>query len=196
MNPKVIKVETAEEVNALIKEATAKELPSMQDGWRFNFDKQIKKLKDATGYILVTEETPAIVEGAMIFQLKDKIMPYMALLEVAPHNRATPKKYDHVAGCLMAHAFQLSVLNGQGDYNSMLLFDVHEQQEKDAKKLMALYCGKYNAVVWDDTTMAIMDENGEELVARYLIKDNTDKDTTKNDGKGKPKAESDDKSTE
>jgi hypothetical protein len=168
----------------------------MQDGWTFNFDKQLKKLKDATGYILVTEETPTVIEGAMIFQLKDKIMPYMAFLEVAPHNRATPKKYDQVAGCLIAYAYQLSVMNGKGDYNSMLQFDVLEAQEKDTKKLMAVYSTNYNAVVWDDTTMAIVDEDGEKLVAKYLIKDTTEKDIAKDDGKAKQQPEADDNSAE
>src|SRR6187399_2071213 len=99
MKIKIIKVETAEEVNALIKEGKAKELPSMQDGWRYNFDKQVKKLKNATGYLLVTEETPDIIEGAMIFQMVDKMMPYIAYIEVAPRNRIALKKYNHVAGC-------------------------------------------------------------------------------------------------
>ncbi|QTE40976.1 MULTISPECIES: hypothetical protein [Mucilaginibacter] len=195
MKVKLIKVETAEEVKALIKEGKAKELPSMQDGWRFNFEKLIKKLKNATGYLLVTEETPDIIEGALIFQLVDKVMPYMAYLEVAPHNRSNPKKYEQVAGCLIAYAFQQSVIQGKGDYNSMLQFDVLEEKKEDAIKLMAVYSGKYNAKRWDDTTMVIMDEDGESLVTKYLILDTTEKDTT-DDGKEKEKPDTNDNTAE
>lgn len=189
MKAKVIKVETAEQVNALIKEGEAKELPSMQDGWRFNFDKQIKKLKNATGYLLVSEETPDVIEGAMIFQMVNKVMPYMAYLEVAPHNKTAPKKYDQVAGCLIAYAFELSVINGLGDYNSILQFDVLEEKKEDKLKLMAVYSIKYNARKWDDTTMVIVDEDGEALVTKYLIKDNTT-----DDGKEETNSEANDKS--
>jgi len=191
MKIKVIKAETAEEVNALIKEGKAKELPSMQDGWRFNFDKQIKKLQNATGYLLVTEETPDVIEGAMIFQMVDNITPYMAYLEVAPHNRTAPKKYDHVAGCLIAYAFELSVIHGEGDYNSILQFDVLESKKKDKIKLMAVYSKKYNAKLWDDTTMVIADEDGEALVTKYLKRENTE-----DDGKDKENREANDKSAE
>lgn len=189
MKIKIIKVETAEEVNALIKEGKAKELPSMQDGWRYNFDKQIKKLKNATGYLLVTEETPDIIEGVMIFQMVDKMMPYIAYIEVAPRNRIAAKKYNHVAGCLIAYAFQLSVMNGIGDYKSILFFDVLEEKKEDKLKLMAVYSKKYNAKQWDDTTMVISDEDGEALVTKYLLKD-----ITEDNGKKEANSQTNDKS--
>lgn len=74
----------------------------MHDGWRFNFDKELRKLKNATGYLLVTDEAPLIVEGCIIFQLIDRREPYLAMLEVAPHNQTKDKKYDWIAGCLIA----------------------------------------------------------------------------------------------
>ncbi|MES2062466.1 MAG: hypothetical protein V4456_11135 [Bacteroidota bacterium] len=188
MKARIIQVGTTVEVNAFIREGKAKELPSMQDGWRFNFDKLLKKLKNTTGFVLVTEETPNIIEGAMIFQLVNGVMPYMAYLEVAPHNRTSPKKYEQVAGCLIAYAFELSVMEGKGDYNSMLQFEVLEENKKDKIKLMAVYSVKYNAKQWDDTTMVIADEYGEALVTKYLIKD------TKDDGKENENPKANDKS--
>jgi len=170
MKVRVIKTATAEEVDALIKKGKVSELPSIQQNWRFNFDKELKKLKNATGYLLVTEETPDVIEGCMIFQLIDKKEPYMAFVEVAPHNKKDAKIYDHVAGCLIAFAYQLSVTEGVGDYNSMLQFDVMEEKKEDEVKLMALYSTKYNAKRWGDTTMVIMDEDGEALVKKYLSK--------------------------
>ncbi|HEY8782208.1 MAG TPA: hypothetical protein VIM16_11360 [Mucilaginibacter sp.] len=159
---------TAEEVEALIKKGNVSEMPSIQQGWRFNFDKELKKLKNATGYLLVTEEAPEVIEGCMIFQLIDKQQPYMAFVEVAPHNKRNTKTYDYVAGCLIAFAYQLSVTEGVGDYNSMLQFDVMEEKKEDEIKLMALYSTKYHAKRWNGTTMVIMDEDGEALVKKYI----------------------------
>ncbi|WP_198952507.1 hypothetical protein [Mucilaginibacter sp. MD40] len=110
MKVKIIKAATMEEVAALIKKGKVAELPSIQQGWRFNFDKELKRLPNATGYLLITEETPSVIEGCMIFQLIDKKEPYMAFVEVAPHNRKDKKKYDRVAGCLIAYAYQLSLI--------------------------------------------------------------------------------------
>jgi len=159
MKVKIIRTATSEEVDAFIKKSNVTEMPSIQQGWRFNFDKELKKLKNATGYLLVTDETPDIIEGCMIFQLIDKKEPYMAFVEVAPHNKKYAKIYDHVAGCLIAFAYQLSVTEGAGDYNSMLQFDVMEEKKEDGVKLMALYSTKYNAKRWGNTTMVIMDED-------------------------------------
>jgi len=83
MNVKIINAATFEQVDALIKKGKISELPSIQQGWRFNFDKEIKKLKYAVGYLLVTEETPNVIEGCMIFQLINKKEPYMAFVEIA-----------------------------------------------------------------------------------------------------------------
>src|ERR1700740_274516 len=116
MEVKIIKVATNGEVKAIIRPGKATELPSMQDDWRFNFDKQIKKLANATAYILVAEETPTIVEGCMIFQIVDKIRPHLAFVEIAPHNKTDERKYDHVAGCLVAYAFLRTLIEGKGDY--------------------------------------------------------------------------------
>ncbi len=168
MKVKLIKMATAEEVEALIKKGNVSEMPSIQQGWRFNFDKELKKLKNATGYLLVTEEAPEVIEGCMIFQLIDKQQPYMAFVEVAPHNKRNTKTYDYVAGCLIAFAYQLSVTEGVGDYNSMLQFDVMEEKKEDEIKLMALYSTKYHAKRWNGTTMVIMDEDGEALVKKYI----------------------------
>lgn len=169
MKVKVIKVETQEEVDAQIKKGKPHELPSMQQDWRFNFDKEIKKLKHATGYIVVTEETPDIVEGCMIFQLIDKKEPYMAFVEVAPHNKKDKRKYDHVAGCLIAYAYLLSLIEGWEHYKGYLQFDVLEQDKKNEKKLMGVYSTKYNAKrLGQGTTMVIADDDGDALIAKYL----------------------------
>ena len=55
----------------------------------------------------------------------------MALLEVAPHNKGNQKKYDRVAGCLIAFAYRQSVIQGKEHFNDMLFFEVLEEKEAD-----------------------------------------------------------------
>lgn len=93
-------------------------------------------------------------------------MPYV---EVAPHNKIETKKYDNVAGCLIAYAFKLSIIYGVGIDNGILEFDVLEEKKEDEVKLMALYSKKYNAVrINNSTTMVIYDKAGEALIEKYL----------------------------
>lgn len=168
MNVKIIKTATSEQIDALIRKGTISEMPSIQQEWRFNFDKELKKLPGASGYLLVAEETPDVIEGCMIFMLNKQVAPYMAYVEVAPHNKKDKKRYDHVAGCLIAFAYQQSVIQGKNHFSGMLFFDVMEENKKDEIKLMTLYSSKYHAKRWDGTTMVIMDEGGESLVREYL----------------------------
>ncbi|GAA4203289.1 hypothetical protein GCM10022289_19290 [Pedobacter jeongneungensis] len=169
MTIKIIVLATNEQADALIKEGSLAQMPSLQDGWRFDFHKQLKYLKDATAYVLVREDTPDVIEGCMIFQLLDKKKPYMAFLEVAPHNKGDEKKHDHVAGCLIAYAFKLSLMRGVGDYKGMLYFEVGEERKEDEVKLMHLYSSRYRAMRLGTTNMmVIFDENGELLIERYL----------------------------
>ena len=93
----------------------------------------------------------------------------MAFVEVAPRNRGKDKKYDLVAGCLIAFACRLSFVLGQGDYKGWLAFEVLEQDKKEELKLMALYSSKYKAKRFDKThVMLICPEDGEALINQYL----------------------------
>ncbi|MBC9915162.1 hypothetical protein ICL55_32280 [Chitinophaga varians] len=169
MQVKIFEVKSGSEIEALIRKGTIREMPSMHDGWQFNFDKELQKLKNATGYLLVTDEDPLTVEGCMIFQLIDKKAPYLSMIEVAPHNRHAGKKYDWVAGCLIAYAFMLSVRLGRDDYKAYLQLDVLEEQEENERKLMEVYSTRYHAKrIGTTTTMVIADEDGEKLVEKYL----------------------------
>lgn len=168
MKVKILEVSTDELINAFIRKGKAGELPSMQDNWRFNFGKQLQKLKHAAAFVLVTEETPTVIEGCMIFQMRDKTIPYMAFVEVAPHNQGDDKRFDHVAGCLIAYAFKQSLIKAKAEYKEMLMFDVLESNEEAALRLMALYCTKYRAKLVGGTRMIIEDEDGYALIAQYL----------------------------
>lgn len=169
MKVKIIVVETGEKADALIREGVKSEIPSLHDEWYFDLAKQLKRLPNATGYVLVKEDTPTIVEGCMIFQLVDKEKPVMAYLEVAPHNRISPKKHENIAGCLIAFAFKQSLIRGVGHYQGVLNFWVGEERKEDEEKLINLYKTKYHALqLGNSPVLEIADEAGEELIRKYL----------------------------
>ncbi|MDR6843351.1 hypothetical protein [Flavobacterium granuli] len=98
MDVKILKIAGNVLVDAKISDAKLLKLnlPSVADGWRFNFNKHSKK-KGFETYVLVSEETSEKIEGCLIFEMKEKIEPYMAYVEIAPHNQGTVKEYDNVA---------------------------------------------------------------------------------------------------
>lgn len=168
MRVRILKVETKEKVDAKIAKGGKLRLPSMHEGWRFNFSKHAKG-KGVMAYVLVTEETPDAVEGCLIYKMMNDEQPYMAYLEIAPHNKGEKRKYDLVAGCLIAFACRLSFQLGKGDYLGWLAFDVQEPTEEEQIKLMIVYSKKYHAVrIAGTTTMVIMPADGERLIEKYL----------------------------
>jgi hypothetical protein len=169
MQVKILEVSTDDLIDAVIKEGRGMKLPSIQTGWRFNFGSRLKELPYATAYVLVCEETPDIIEGCLIFQMKDKTVPYMAYVEIAPHNRTDPKKHDFVGGCLIAYACMQSFAEGRGDHYGWLAFDIHEEDAKDRFKLMRHYSSRYNAQrLANTTTMWINPNHGQVLIEEYL----------------------------
>jgi len=168
MNANVICVSSGEPVAAKIIQPVGLVLPSLNEGWRFNFNKHARK-KDCRAFVLVCEDTPDVIEGCLIFEMRNGVEPYMALVEVAPHNKGKTRQFENVAGCLIATACLLSKKYGQGHYHGWLTFDVREQQKEDEIKLMAVYCHKYGALRYGETTMLISPENGETLISKFLI---------------------------
>jgi hypothetical protein len=167
MKVEIVRIGDKQLVNASILPSGKFTLPSITDGWRFNFKSHSKK-KGFQTYILVCEESPTEIEGCLIFQFRDKVEPYMAFIEIAPHNKGKNKRYDKVAGCLIAYASRLSFINGKDHFKGWLAFDVLEEDKDDEIKLMALYCEKYGALRWGDTTMVLSPEVGEKLIIEYL----------------------------
>lgn len=168
MRVKILEVELDELVQALIREKGKYKLPSLHEGWRFNFPKHAKE-RGAHAYILVTEETPEVIEGCLLYRMREEVEPYMSFIEIAPRNRGMDKMYDLVAACLIAFACRLSFMLAAGDYKGWLAFDVMEESNEDEKKLMAMYCKKYYASNISGTTMMIIEpKDGQKLIAKYL----------------------------
>ncbi|SDG27199.1 hypothetical protein SAMN04487996_1174 [Dyadobacter soli] len=168
MNAKITCVSSGETVAAKIIQPVGLVLPSVNDGWRFDFEKHVRK-KYCRAFVLVCEDTPDVIEGCLIFEMRNGVEPYMAFIEVAPHNRGKDRVYANVAGCLTAAACRLSEKHGTEHYRGWLTFDVKEHRKEDEIKIMALYCQKYGAVRWGQATMLISPENGEELISKFLM---------------------------
>jgi hypothetical protein len=165
---KVLELSSNELAGALIREAATKELPSLQDGWVFNFGKRLRELKNAKAYVLVTDLEPLMIQGCLIYELKDKAIPYMAYVEIAPWNKGKKRQYDYVAGCLIAFAYKQSLL-AESPYDGMLVFDVQEENEKDEARLMAVYSQKYGALrIGETTSMVIEIDQGKKLIKEFL----------------------------
>lgn len=167
MNVKIIETKTKLDIKSKISLVYKNKvkLPSITDGWRFNFSKHSKG-KNYENYILTTDKTPEVIEGCLIINTKTPFQMYMAFVEIAPHNKGNKKKYDRVAGCLIAFACRQSFINGKEGY---LAFDVLEEKKENEIKLMTLYSQKYNAVRYDDsTTMIILPEGSEKLINEFL----------------------------
>ena len=167
MNVKILEFETKLEIKSKISLVTTNKanLPSINDGWRFNFSKHSKG-KDYETYILTTDKTPEIIEGCLIINIKTPFQVYVAFVEVASHNKGNEKKYDRVAGCLIAFACRQSFINDKEGY---LAFDVLEEKKENEIRLMKLYSQKYNAVrLGNSTTMIILPEGSEALINEFL----------------------------
>ena len=167
MKVKISRVSDGKLIDALIRVGVKTEMPSIQNGWRFNFAKQLR-LFNSEVYVLVKEGSPEVIEGCMIYQVLKNGIQYMAFVEVAPHNRLPVRTHDLVAGCLIAFACRQSMKLGENHHKGWLTFDVQEESKEDEIKLMAMYSKKYKAVKFDETTMLISPENGELLIEEYL----------------------------
>lgn len=167
MEVKLLEVKTKSEVKSRISlvSASKSNLPTIIDGWRFNFSKHSKR-KGFETYVLSTYASPERIEGCLIIDIARPNDVYMAFVEIAPHNQGSGKQYDRVAGCLIAFACRQSFVRGKEGY---LAFDVVEQSEEDELRLMSLYSRKYKALRFGQTTtMIIVPEASEQLISEYL----------------------------
>ncbi len=147
-------------VPALISEAVSGDMPLKKDGWNFNW-RQLYKTEGAKFYKLTLESSPSKIEGMLMLSRRFDKMVFMNDLETAPHNIGNGKKYDFVAGCLLAFAWRESFLEGKNGYKGYLSFE-----SKTA--LIDLYCRKYGAKQAMGQSLFIDPEAGRVLVSKYL----------------------------
>ncbi len=160
-------VKSNEFVGGLIREGKNSEMPSIMDGWLFDFSKNIQQ-KGKASFILVREDTPKVFEGCMIFSLHETFGPYMDYLEVAPHNKGDGGKYKRVSGCLIAYACGLSFEKGTDEDRGILTFQAFSENDKSTKKLEEFYRDKFGAILNPFGFMEIHQEQSGKLIEEYL----------------------------
>jgi hypothetical protein len=71
MKVKILEVQTRFEIKSTISLVTKNKtkLPSINDGWRFNFSKHSSR-KDYETYTLTTDKSSEIIEGCLIINTK------------------------------------------------------------------------------------------------------------------------------
>lgn len=168
MKVKLLNATTGQTVIASIIVPRDIPLPSLTDGWKFNFRKH-SRLQGSQTYILTCAETPGVIEGCLIFMMRDQVEPYMSYVEISPHNQGRNRQYNYVAESLIAFACRLSFIQGSEAFKGWLTFDVLEEKKVNAIRLMTLYCRKYGALRFGETTtLVIPPEAGEKLIDTFL----------------------------
>jgi len=142
-----------------------RKIPLKKDGWNFNW-RQLSKEENGQTFFLRTINSPNQVEGAL--QLKFEYdMLVMDALELAPQNNGQKnKRYDYVAGCLIAFACRES-FKIEGDYKGFLTF-------VSKTNLIEWYAKKYGAELALGQRIFIDWENGEKLIEKYLCRTKID----------------------
>ena len=154
LDRKANKLEEAE-----VRMAKRAELPLKKDGWSFNW-KIAAKLGNSQIYVLATLSNRQQIQGALQLHMYEG-MVVMELLEVHPLNRGSKnKKYDHVAGCLIAFACSEAFLN-EGNYHGFLTF-------RSKTELIEMYKNKYGATQTIGNRMYIDPDQGMKLMNQYL----------------------------
>lgn len=167
MKIKILEVDSEELIQAIIREGVKSEMPSLQGGWQFNFNKHALA-KGKRTFVLVKEDSPAIIEGCMIFSIHETFGPYVDYLEVAPHNLGSNGKYKRVAGCLIAYACVLSFEEGVERDKGILTFYAFGEDVSLQQRLENLYRTKYGARKNVRGFMEIYQDQSKLLIEEYL----------------------------
>ena len=133
-------------------------IPLKKDGWNFNW-RQLSKKENVQSYVLKLVNSEKTVEGALLLKIEENML-IMDVLELAPHNIGSKKRYDYVAGSLIAYACRKS-FKLEGNYKGFLTF-------VSKTNLIDWYIEKYGAELALGQRMFIDWENGKKLIEKYL----------------------------
>lgn len=144
-------------IKCSIKKLSTDNLPQKKDGWHFNWRQALKDSPKST-YVLVDKPTNQI-HGAL--QLKqDEGMLIMELIELSPKNIGKKRKFQNVAGCLIAFACREAV-KIKTDYRGYLTF-------VSKTELLEWYITQYLATQTIGQRMYIDPISGNKLIKKYL----------------------------
>ena len=154
----ILEISKNKKIKADIIPAGRNQMPLKKDGWNFNWRQLIKNENTAT-FILKLVEAPQTIEGVVQLRIEAGML-IMDLVEIAPHNVGKNKRYEDVAGCLIAFACRES-FRLEGPYKGFLTFE-------SKTVLMDWYAGKYGAHHTIGRKMHIDPQQGRTLIDKYL----------------------------
>ncbi len=155
----ILETKSKKLIEADIVAVERKNVPLKKDGWSFNW-KQLVQEQNTQTFILKTIELPQSIEGVLHLKVESGML-IMDTVEIAPHNIGRNKKrYDYVAGCLIAFACRES-FKIEGSYKGYLTF-------VSKTNLIKWYSTKYGATLALGQRMFIDSEAGEKLINKYL----------------------------
>ena len=146
-------------VEAEIVPANGTKIPLKKDGWNFNWKNLIKE-KNSEVLVLKLKGVDKSIEGVLQLKIMDEML-VMEVLEIAPHNVGREnRKYNYVAGCLIAFACRES-FKLESEYRGFLTF-------VSKTNLIEWYKKKYKAEQGLGQRMFISAENSLKLIHEYL----------------------------
>jgi len=146
-------------VEAEIVVGSSKDMPLKKNGWNFTWRTIIKRKATET-FILRLKSNPSSIQGVLQLKKQDGML-IMDLLEIAPHNIGQEnKRYNHVAGCLIAFACRES-FKLESNYKGFITFE-------SKTKLIEWYKENYFAQVALGQKMFIEPSDGEKLINTFL----------------------------
>ncbi len=152
---KIYNLKDKEYFQVKIVKATKDQIPLKKNGWEFNWKLALKK---GQVYLLKTK-FDSLVQGAIQIIVDDGMLT-MEIIELAPWNIGSKKKYDFVAGILIAfcckEAFKL-----KSRYTGFLTFT-------SKTSLVEHYKLKFGAIQTIGQRMYIDPEQGRRLMKKYL----------------------------
>ncbi|MCF6268138.1 MAG: hypothetical protein L3J41_00335 [Melioribacteraceae bacterium] len=135
------------------------DVPSKNDGWNFDWQ-ELKSEPGTKTYALKMKGNKSSIEGMLHLKIAHG-MQVMDIIEIAPHNIGSQnKKYDHVAGSLIAFACRES-FKLENEYKGYLTF-------VSKSKLIEWYIKKYGAEQAVGQKMFIEPEISIKLIDKYL----------------------------
>lgn len=153
----VIDTKTKKLITCSIIKLNTDQIPKKKDGWNFNWRLALKESPNST-YVLIDKESITI-QGALQLKL-DEGMLIMKILELSPQNIGKNRKFQNVAGCLIAFACK-EAIKLKTEYKGYLTFVAKTE-------LIEWYKSKYFATQTIGNRMYIDPLNGNKLIKKYL----------------------------
>ncbi|MEN0006918.1 MAG: hypothetical protein AAF798_22390 [Bacteroidota bacterium] len=160
MEVKVIEKLLQVERVATISRLERREIPLKKDGWNFNW-RALFNTQGSELHKIALLETPVLVEGVVMLSLFNEKMLFMNNIELAPHNIGAGKKYERIAGCLLAFACKQSFEYGRDTYRGYLSFD-------SKTELINWYQYQYGAKIARGNKMYFDPDTGTKLMKEFL----------------------------